>query len=164
MHDFNPGTALSGLFWVVQVPDDSVQITGNTLTINLQNVAVTDNFFFFGPGTVPATVSFSITYHGFGSPRQIQAKADPMGAFHWQGSMSNAVNSGTFSVAYDDGSFSATGSVDSTGLFGEIGTESNGSFIEAGDARAATAPDTASDALTTSPKARFNYVPRLRRK
>jgi len=41
-----------------------------------------------------------------------------------------ATNSGTFSLSYDDNSFSATGSFNSSGNFGEIGTERNGSFAE----------------------------------
>jgi hypothetical protein len=39
-----------------------------------------------------------------------------------------ATNSGTFSAAYNDGSFSAQGSFSSSGNFGEMGTERNGSF------------------------------------
>jgi len=40
-----------------------------------------------------------------------------------------ATNSGTFSLAYNDGSFSAQGSFSSSGNFGEMGTERNGSFV-----------------------------------
>ena len=41
-----------------------------------------------------------------------------------------ATNSGSFSMAYNDGSFSARGSFTSSGNFGEMGTERNGSFVE----------------------------------
>jgi len=44
-----------------------------------------------------------------------------------------ATNSGKFSVAYNDGSFSAQGSFDSAGNFGEMGTERNGSFVRRDD-------------------------------
>ena len=40
-----------------------------------------------------------------------------------------ATNSGTFSLTYTDGSFSAQGSFDSAGTFGEMGTERNGAFV-----------------------------------
>jgi hypothetical protein len=40
-----------------------------------------------------------------------------------------ATNSGTFSVAYNDGTFSAKGSFSSSGMFGEMGRERNGSFV-----------------------------------
>ena len=43
--------------------------------------------------------------------------------------MWDATNSGSFSVAYDDGTFSASGSFDSSGNFGEMGTERNGFFV-----------------------------------
>jgi hypothetical protein len=96
----------------------------------VENVAVTDNFFFLGPGNVPSTISFDITYTKSGMPRTIvPASHDPLSAFHWAGKMWKATNSGTFSVAYNDGSFSATGSFSSSGLFGEMGTEKNGIFV-----------------------------------
>jgi hypothetical protein len=44
--------------------------------------------------------------------------------------MWDATNSGTFTLSYNDGSFSAQGSFDSAGNFGEIGFERNGSFVE----------------------------------
>jgi len=43
--------------------------------------------------------------------------------------MWRATNSGTFSVTYNDGSFSAQGSFSSAGNFGEVGRERNGSFV-----------------------------------
>jgi hypothetical protein len=39
-----------------------------------------------------------------------------------------ATNAGTFSVIYNDNSFSAQGSFSSLGMFGEMGTERNGSL------------------------------------
>ena len=56
--------------------------------------------------------------------------------------MSDATNSGTFSVTYNDSSFSAAGSFSSANYastfgadaaFGEIGTERNGSFVRSED-------------------------------
>ena len=43
--------------------------------------------------------------------------------------MWNATNSGSFSVAYDDGTFSASGTFGSLGNFGVMGTERNGFFV-----------------------------------
>jgi len=64
-----------------------------------------------------------------GKARHIAPKShDPIGPLLWLGDMSPATNSGTFSVAYSDGSFSAQGKFDSAGNFGEVGTEKNGSF------------------------------------
>ena len=122
---------------MVQVPDDAVRITANTVTISLKNVAVVDQFQFtggagqnLGIAGVPATVSFNITYTKSGTPRTVQpASADPLSPFAWSGEMWMATNSGKFSVAYNDSTFSAKGSFSSSGNFGELGTERNGSFV-----------------------------------
>lgn len=146
MHDFNPGIGSNGLFWIVQIPDEAVKVTNDTLTISLANVSVVDQFQFPGGagnnrGTagVPATVSFDITFTKSGSPRHVQpASTDPLSPFHWAGEMWDAKNSGTFSVAYNNSSgFSASGAFSSMGNFGQMGTERNGSFV--GQAREAAA-------------------------
>jgi Domain of unknown function (DUF4440) len=130
VHDFNPGITPNGVFWIVQIPDDAVQITGDTLTIHLQNIAVNDQLHFpGGTGNAPATVSFDITYTKSGMPRRVRpTSSDPLSPFTWAGKMWMATNTGTFSAAYNDGSFAATGSFSSSGNFGEMGTERNGSF------------------------------------
>ena len=135
MHDFNPGITPNGVFWIVQIPDDAVQITGDTLTIHLQNIAVVDQQHFpGGTGNAPATVSFDITYTKSGMPRRVRpASSDPLSPFTWAGKMWMATNTGTFSAAYKDGSFAATGSFSSSGNFGEMGRERNGSFATEND-------------------------------
>ena len=140
MHDFSPWTLPNGLFWIVKVPDSAVQITDDTLTIHLENVPTVDAITFPPPAQdvpgispfhlTPATVSFDITYMKTGNPRRIRpASDDPLSPLNWAGKMWDATNSGTFSLAYDDGTFSASGSVDSSGNFGEIGKERNGFFV-----------------------------------
>lgn len=119
---------------------------GNTLTIHLQNVPVVDAFSF--PPPVPsnfasdeinispyqlirARTSFDITYTKTpGTARRILPSTDdPLSPLNWAGKMWNATNSGSFSVAYDDGTFSASGTFGSSGNFGEMGTEDNGFFV-----------------------------------
>jgi hypothetical protein len=129
-----------------------VQISpdGNTLTIHLENVPVVDAFTF--PPPVPtsnapdevnispyqmmrARTSFDITYTKTpGTARQIRpATDDPLSPLNWAGKMWDATNSGSFSVAYDDGTFSASGTFSSgsgpSQNFGEMGTERNGFFV-----------------------------------
>lgn len=149
VHDFNPWTLPNGLFWIVKVPDSAVQISpdGDTLTIHLENVPVGDAFTF--PPPVPsnfasdevdvspyqlirARASFDITYtKTAGTKRRIQpATDDPLSPLNWGGKMWDATNSGSFSVAYDDGTFSASGTFGSSGNFGEMGTERNGFFVQ----------------------------------
>ena len=83
-----------------------------------------------GTAGVPATLPFEVTYNKTGSPRHVhKASADPLSPFNWDGEMWMATNSGTFSLTYTDGSFSAQGSFDSAGNFGEMGTERNGLFV-----------------------------------
>ena len=138
----------NGLFWIVKVPDSAVQISpdGNTLTIHLENVPVVDAFSF--PPPVPsnyagdevdispyqlirARTSFDITYTKTpGTARRIRpATDDPLSPLNWVGKMWDATNSGSFSVVYDDGTFSASGTFGSSGNFGEMGTERNGFFV-----------------------------------
>lgn len=142
VHDFSPGIGSNGLFWLIQVPDDAVTITEDTLTISLTNVAVVDQFSFplgaggnLGAAGVPATVSFNIRFEKTPNTRRRvrPASADPLSPFNWAGEMSMATNSGTFSVAYNDGSFSAQGTFSSAGNFGEMGRERNGSFVRHDD-------------------------------
>jgi hypothetical protein len=141
VHDFNGGIAANGLFWTVQIPDDAVTITDDAVTITLSNVAVVDQLTFpntspngeivnLGNSGAPATVSFNITYQKSGKARHVRPTSrDLLSPFNWAGEMSDATNSGTFSLAYKDGSFSAQGSFSSQGNFGEIGRERNGSFV-----------------------------------
>lgn len=121
----------------MQVPDDAVKITDNTVTISLKNVSVVDQIRFpggtgnnLGVAGSPATLSFDITYSKSGATRHVEpTSADPLSPFNWAGEMTDATNSGTFSVAYNDGTFSVQGSFDSTGMFGQIGFERNGAFV-----------------------------------
>ena len=139
MHDFNAGVGVNGLFWIVQIPDDAVTIDDDTDTvrISLNNVAVIDQLRFPNPGNLnlgnsgaPVTLSFNATYQKSGRARHVRPTSrDPLSPFNWAGETSDATNSGNFSLAYKDGSFSAQGSFSSQGNFGEIGREKNGSFV-----------------------------------
>lgn len=119
---------------------------GNTLTIHLENVPVVDAFSFPPPAPnniapdevnispyqlVRARTSFDITYTKTpGTARLIRPSSDdPLSPLNWAGKMWDATNSGSFSLAYDDGTFSASGTFASSGNFGEMGTEGNGFFV-----------------------------------
>ena len=152
LHDFSPGILPSGLFWIVKVPDSAVQINGDTLTIHLENVPLIDAFTFppaLGIGITPFTVvpmkaSFDVSYTKSGNRHRIYPTShDPISPFNWAGEMWDATNSGSFSMAYDDNSFSASGSFSSAGNFGEMGTERNGSFVHDEDFENKNGADTA---------------------
>jgi hypothetical protein len=141
VHDFNGGIGTNGLFWIVQIPDDAVTVADDAVTISLSNVAIVDQLTFPNPGGVnlgnsgfPATLSFNVTYQKSGMARHVRPTSrDPLSPFNWAGEMWTATNSGTFSLAYNDGGFSAQGSFSSAGNFGEIGRERNGSFVRRED-------------------------------
>ena len=137
VHDFNAGVGANGLFWILQIPDDAVTVTDDTVTISLTNLAIVDQLTFPNPGNLnlgnsgaPVNLSFNITYTKSGRARHVRPTSrDPLNPFNWAGEMSDATNAGTFSVAYTDGSFSAQGNFSSQGNFGEIGKERNGSAV-----------------------------------
>ena len=115
-----------------------MRITDDTVTISLKNASVVDQFSFpggaggnLGTAGVPATLSFDITYSKSGAGRHVEpTTTDALSPFNWEGEMWDATNSGTFKLSYNDGTFSAQGSFDSAGNFGELGFERNGFFVE----------------------------------
>jgi hypothetical protein len=120
---------------MVRVPDDALEIRGNTITIRLKNVPVVDSFTFYDPfppaGNVPAVTSFEMSYTRSGTPRQVRpTSSDPSSPFNWAGEMWMATGNVNFSVAYQDGSFAVGGSASSVGNFGEMGSERNGAFLQ----------------------------------
>ena len=155
------------MFWIVQIPDDVVVISGNSLTIHVANLAIADEIAFLGTVRIPSTLSFDITYTKSGRPRTIEPTShDPLSAFHWAGKMWMATNSGTFSVAHNDGSFSATGSFSSSGMFGEMGTEKNGIFVggdDQGENESAPKPAEAAQSVQSSVPATLPAPLRVRR-
>ena len=152
LHDFNPGITPNGVFWIVSVPDDAVEISGNSLTVRFADIPNVDQLQFpGGNGTAPVTVSYQATYTKIGPPRKVRpTSSDPLSPFHWAGKMWMATNAGTFSVTYKDGSFSAQGSFSSSGNFGEMGTERNGSFLEPEDQVTATGSSSLKQGQMTS--------------
>jgi hypothetical protein len=105
------------------------------LTMSLTNVAVVDQIalpgnLFLGSTGAPTKLSLNMTFRKSGPPRHVRPTSkDPLSPFTWAGEISDATYSGTFSVAYDDGKFSANGSFGATQIFAEMGTERNGSFV-----------------------------------
>jgi hypothetical protein len=62
LHDFNPGITPNGVFWIVSLPDDAVEIHGNSLTIRFKDVPTVDQLQFpGGTGTAPVAVTFEAT-------------------------------------------------------------------------------------------------------
>ena len=137
VHDFNAGIGANGLFWLVQIPDDAVTVTDDTVTISLSDFPIVDQFTFpnaggknLGNSGVATALWFHATYTKTGRARHVRpTSSDPLSPFNWAGEMSDATNSGSFTVVHKGGGFSAQGIFSSQGNFGEIGSERNGSFV-----------------------------------
>lgn len=128
LHDFNGGIQQSGLFWIVQVPDDALKIEGLTAKLHVENASVIDDFQFLSPGGVPAAVSFDITWTASGEVMHFRPQStDPTDPTNFAAEFRLATATGSFSGSESGFSFTATGS--SAGVFAEMGTERNGFFL-----------------------------------
>jgi hypothetical protein len=133
VHDFNGGILPSGLFWVVELPDDAVHVSqdGRRATLEAHRLAVIDSFQFFGPNTVPATVSFRISWEATGS-RQVRGRGREVPPTHpaaFLGSLLNARSDGWFSGSEIGFRFWSEPGADTDGTFAELGFERNGTFL-----------------------------------
>ena len=129
----------------MQVPNSALTVNADgSITLHLVDVPVVDAFTFPPPAQavtgispvklIPAKLSLDITYLKGGNPRRVRpTSSDPLSPFNWAGMMLDSTDSGTFSLSYDDGSFSASGSFASNGNFGQIGFERNGIFARSED-------------------------------
>ena len=85
-------------------------------------------------------ITFDTTYQQQPGPPHIVVPStnDPLSPFNWAGTIFTAAAHGTFSSVYDDGTFSVTGTMDSTlapfegTTLGHMGHERNGVFAFGG--------------------------------
>ncbi len=154
MHDFSPANGenvddpdpifhLPGLFWLERIDDDDFQFAGDNgraAVLKVRNILVFDRFQVMGPGNEATHLTFDTTYRVVpGKPTKIVPLTnDPMSPNNWAGTIWQATAKGSFSAAYDDGTFSVTGTMDSAlaqeGTPGHYGHERNGVFVSAPEA------------------------------
>ena len=128
LHDFNGGIQPSGLFWIVQVPDDALEIEGHTAELNVEHASVIDDFQFLAPGAVPATVSIHMKWTASGDVHHHEpGSSDPTDPTNFDGDFRAAIATGTFSGSELGFSFTSRASSEST--FAEMGHERNGVFL-----------------------------------
>jgi len=102
---------------------------GRTVRVHVDNVPVVDNFTFLGPNEVPATASFDITWTSFGKMQHYRPQStDPTDPTNFAAQFRFATATGSFSASESGFSLTASGAT-SAGIFGEMGTERNGSFL-----------------------------------
>jgi hypothetical protein len=119
--------------WIVQVPDNALTVHGSTARLHVENATVIDDFQFFAPGGVSATVSFDMTWTAQGSVMHFRPQStDPTDPTNFAGEFRMATAIGSFSGSEAGFTFSnAAGSSD--GVFAEMGTERNGFFLQGDD-------------------------------
>jgi len=93
---------------------------------------VVDSHVIFGEDEVPATVSFDVTWTGSGARHHYKPGSDdPTDPTNFDGKFREGVATGTFSGSNSEGfSFTSDPGATSEGVFAELGTESNGSFLK----------------------------------
>jgi hypothetical protein len=127
VHDFNPGIAESGLFWVAPIDRGGVRVhLGNgSASMHVADLDVEDygnvvNALQDGP-SVEATVSFDVTWSGVNERVKIRNReTDFAGEF--------IRNSATLVWSADEAGFSFQSDSNAAG-FATIGHERNGSFF-----------------------------------
>lgn len=129
LHDFTGSIQPSGLFWIVQAPDDALEIEGDTAELNVEHASVIDDFQFLAPGGVPGTVSIHVTWTAAGAEEPFQPQSsDPTDPTNFAAEFRPAVAKVTFSGS--ELGFSFSGSASSEGVFAEMGHERNGVFLQ----------------------------------
>ena len=83
-----------------------------------------------GPGQIPATVTATVTWSTFGDVQHFRpTSSDPAAPSAFAGEFRFANAIAAFSVSEPGFSAQST-NASSTGLFGEMGTEQNGFFLQ----------------------------------
>jgi hypothetical protein len=129
VHDFNGAIQPSGLFWIVQAPEEALKIDDDGVKLDVDAASVIDDFQFLAPASVPGTVHFHMTWKADGAVQHFTPQSsDPTDPTNFVGDFRPAIATGTFSGSELGFSFTATGSSDTT--FAEFGTERNGVFLQ----------------------------------
>jgi hypothetical protein len=132
VHDYNGGIQPSGLFWIVELPDNAFRVSrdGREAILKAKDVSVLDSFQFGGPISVPATVSFTVRWTATGAPqrrgRGAAVPATDPAAF--LGSFATARSTGSFSGSQLGFSFRSASATTDRG-YAQFGRERNGSFL-----------------------------------
>jgi hypothetical protein len=134
VHDFNGGITDTGLFWTLRVPKNDLYVSpdGKSATLTVVDQPVIDSFQFLGENSVPATVSFSVTWTATGQARNIlPGSHDPTDPSNFAGNLYfRTVAIGTFSGFEQGFHFQSDPGATSDGVWAEMGKERNGSFLK----------------------------------
>src|SRR3954468_8835214 len=134
MYDYNGGVQPSGLFWIIQVSRDDLQIDqdGRRATLKVRERAVIDSFQFGGANSVPGTVSFTVRWQAIG-PAQSRRKASAVPTDHeaaFLARFARARSTGFFKGSLLGFSFRSNSGTTDRG-YAEMGRERNGVSLTA---------------------------------
>jgi hypothetical protein len=132
VNDFNGGVQPSGLFWIVEVADDTFRVSrdGRHATLEAEDVCVVDSFQFGGTTQVPASVSFAVRWDAIG-PRRRRGSGSavpPTDPAAFLGDFATARSTAWFSGRELGFSFRSN-RADTEGGYAEMGPERNGAFL-----------------------------------
>ena len=130
LDDMNPGITLTGLFWTMAIPENSVEVDfgKGRAELRVERAEIEDygtfvNSLFGGPSD-PATVSFEVHWTGT-SPRQRVVNT----AGEMEGQFIRNVATMEWSATTANYEFVSRPANTSSSLFAEIGHERNGVFF-----------------------------------
>ena len=104
-------------------------MSNGTARLHLTEESTIDNLFFFGPGTEFASATFDITWTPSGKVEHLRrGSSDPTDPSNFAAEMRFATATGSFSVIKDGVTYTIN-NASSAGVFAEMGTERNGSFL-----------------------------------
>jgi hypothetical protein len=136
IHDLNPSTFPPvGLFWTIELPEDSVEIEFGRGKASLQGFdvpildygTIINALFGGGPPAVPGLVSFKVVWGGVGQRVKIRNTDPVYGGFAGEFIRNTAQMEWTATVG--DYTFVSDPLATSSSAFAEIGRERNGSFF-----------------------------------
>jgi hypothetical protein len=130
IHDFNPGTTPSGLFWTIRIPDDSVHIELDAAEasmrigdLDVEDYHTLKNAILDGP-SVPAAVSLAIKWSGV-----IQRVEEMSATETYRGHFIHDKATIAWTAHEQGFRFVSDAAETSTTTFAEIGRERNGVFF-----------------------------------
>jgi hypothetical protein len=132
LHDFQGGIPPSGLFWTVQIPDNSFRMSrdGRRAELEVSNLCLIDSFTFLGTTATPAVIDAFVRWEATGPARSRGSgnQVPPTDPAAFKGRLRFARAEGHFTGTELGFAFKARGT-SRRPAFAELGTERNGVFL-----------------------------------
>jgi hypothetical protein len=131
IHDLNPGILPSGLFWTIEIPEESIQVNlgKGRASMEADDVPIIDDV--YGdpddPRPTPGSVSFKVSWSGVNERLTIRNTDPVYGGFAGMFIRNKAQME--WSATVGDFTFVSARLATSSSLFAEIGHERNGIFF-----------------------------------